>query len=72
MRGEPVEHDDMYEAVRFMRRFSSPTKLELLVRDHRADPSGHCPSCRSVGPCTIYTVALHARRPNGAAPTPAA
>lgn len=43
-----------------------PSAAPRLQSDHAADSSGRCAVCRSVWPCTLYTVgrdaAAHARR----------
>jgi hypothetical protein len=53
----------MAELVKTLRRHTPPQRLEKMLRDHLADPSGHCPTCRCVGPCTTYTAARAARLP---------
>lgn len=37
-------------------------KANELMRDHDQDSTGHCPLCRCLSPCSIYTHAARAWR----------
>lgn len=53
---------DLNEAIRTLRWFTPPENLAKLLSEHEGD-GGHCPRCHTVSPCTLWTLAMAARRP---------
>lgn len=61
-----MKHADMLEIVRSLRWFTPLENLEKLLREHEG-VDGHCPRCRTVSPCTLWSAAMAARRPEAPA-----
>lgn len=50
-------------------RMAPPENLAALLRQH-SHQAGHCPSCHTIWPCTLWSAATAATRPITRAPAP--